>query len=246
VRFVRVMAVVAAGALALAGCGGDEDGSGGSGGDAARVNTFEGKTPEQVLEAAKKAAQGAKSVHMTGDLSEGSSSFEIDMVLSDGQGGQGSITIDGDEMALRQVGKDVYVKGSKDVWASMVPGSGEVAGKLDGKWVHVRSSDDASSRFTEITTMDKAFESLLKPSGKQLEKVAGKDVDGTPTIGLLDKGDSEDDSATLYIATRGPAYPLLVEPKSQSGKIAFTEWDADVKIEAPKGSTVELSKILKT
>jgi hypothetical protein len=242
---MRVAAVVTAGVLALAGCGGDEDSGGGAGDGAGTVNTFEDKTAAQVLGEAKKAAQGAKSVHMTGDLSEGSSSFKIDMLLSDDQGGQGSITIDGDEMALRQVGDVIYVKGSKEVWASMVPGAAKVADDLDGAWVRIKAGDDAASRFADITSMDQAFDGLLRESGKTLSKVKGKDVAGTPTIGLLDKGETAEDAATMYIATRGPAYPLLVEPNTGNGKISFSEWDKDVKVEAPSGKTVDLAKVLK-
>src|SRR5687767_3828597 len=120
-------ALVAAGMLALAGCGGDEGGSGGSGGDSEKVNTFEGQSATQVLDAAKKAAQDAKSVHMTGEFNEGGSALKIDMLLSDSQGGQGTVSIDGDEMALRQIGEDIWVKGSKEVWATMVPGAVDAA-----------------------------------------------------------------------------------------------------------------------
>jgi hypothetical protein len=245
VRFVRMTAVVAAGMLALAGCGGDEGGSGGSGGDSEKVNTFEGQSAAQVLEAAKKAAQDAKSVHMTGEFDEGGSSLKIDMLMSDGQGGQGTVAIDGAEMELRQVGEEIYVKGGKEVWATMVPDAAEIAEQLDGKWVHVSKTDSAAQSFSEITSMDQAFEGLLKASGKEITKVAGKDVAGTPTIGLEDKGETADDTATLYIATKGPAYPLLVEPKTQKGKITFSEWNSDVKVEAPEGAQ-DLSKLLKS
>jgi hypothetical protein len=240
-------AIVAVGVLALAGCGGDGDGAGGDGKDAAeqQVNTFEGQTPEQILARAKSAAQDATSVHMTASFGEAGSSFKIDMVMSDAQGGQGSITIDGEEMSIRQVGDVLYIKGSETVWSSMVPGAAESASKLDGTWVKVKKGDSAAARFEDITSMDKAFEGLLKPSGKQLSKVEGKDVEGTPTIGLLDRGDSEDEAATLYIAARGPAYPMLVEPKTGEGQVSFTGWGEDVTVEAPGGKTVDLVSVLK-
>jgi hypothetical protein len=182
---------------------------------------------------------------MTGSFGEDGSNFKIDMVMSDGRGGQGSITIDGEEMSIRQVGDVLYIKGSETVWSSMVPGAAEVASELDGRWVKVGKGDSAAARFEDITSMDKAFEGLLKPSGKQLSKVAGKDVGGTPTIGLLDRGDSADEAATLYIAARGPAYPMLVEPKTGEGQVAFTGWGEDVAVEAPGGKTVDLASVLK-
>jgi hypothetical protein len=36
-----------------------------------------------------------------------------------------------------------------------------------------------------------------------------------------------------------------VEPNTGNGKISFSEWDKDVKVEAPSGKTVDLAKVLK-
>jgi putative sterol carrier protein len=252
---VRLAAVVTVGALALAGCGGDGDkggsgsgGSGGSGGGAAAsgtVHDYSDASAEEVLAQAKKAAQSASSVHMTGAFEENGSSLKIDMTLSHDKGGEGTITIDGDQMTIRQVGDEFYVKGDEKVWTSMLPGAANAASKLDGKWVHVAKDDDAAARFADITSIDQAFEGLLKPTGKTLSKVKGKDVHGTPTIGLLDKGDSPEQAATLFIATRGPAYPLLVEPQKGSGKVEFGDWNKAVTVEKPAGKPVELSSLVK-
>jgi hypothetical protein len=247
VRSVRVAALVSAAVLALTGCTGDDE-SGGPGAGAAasaQVNTFEKESAEQVLAKAKQAAQDARSVRMIGAFDEGGNSLRIDMVLSDADGGHGSITIDGDKMELRQVGADLFVKGTEEVWSSMVPGAAEAAARLDGKWVRISKDDDAAARFRDIASIDKAFEGLLQPSGKKLTKVKGKDVASTPTVGLLDQGDNADQAATLYIATRGPAYPLLVEPKQSKGKVEFRDWNKPVKVEKPTDGTVDLSSVLK-
>jgi hypothetical protein len=246
VRLVRLLGVLTAGVVALAGCAGDgdDDPAPGGAGASQQANSVSEDKPADVLAAAKTAAQKATSVRMVGELEAGGSSMKIDMVLSDDRGSKGSITIDGDAMELRQVGGDLYVKGSEDVWSSMVPGTSEAASRLDGAWVRMKKDDAAAARFVEITSIDKAFEGLLRPTGRDLEKVAGKDVEGTPTVGLLDKGDDPADAATLYIATRGPAYPLLVEPENASGRMAFTDWDADVTVKAPSGKPVDLADVI--
>jgi hypothetical protein len=240
-----MLAVAVAATVALAGCGGDGEARGGEGAAAGPVNTFEGRTPAEILATAKSAAQQASSVHMTGSFDEGGARMAFDLVLSDGRGGQGSITIDGDEMAIRQVGDAVYVKGSEEVWAAMVPGTAEVASRLDGTWVRIGRDDAAAARFTEITSIDRAFEGLLRPADRSLAKVAGKDVGGVPTVGLLDRADSGE-PATLYVAARGPAYPLLVEPKQGSGRVSFTEWNRQVTVQRPAGKTVDLAKVVGT
>jgi len=246
VRLVRVAVVVAAGAIALAGCGGDDGGDEGTTGagnaGTQKVNTFEGETPAQILAKSKTAAQDAKSVRMVGDFDEDGGSMKIDMILSDGSGTEGSIDIDGTKMEIRQVGDVIFVKGGEEMWSSMVPGSPESAEKLAGKWVRIKKGDQAAARFEDIISIDKAFESLLKPNDRKLSKVDGKDVEGTPTIGLVDKTDA-DEQATLYIAARGPAYPLLVEPDNGKGQMAFTDWNQKVSVKAP-GNPVDLADVV--
>jgi hypothetical protein len=245
---MRVAAVVAMGAIALAGCSGDGGGNeGAAAGDSAgsaKVNTFEGQTPAQIMATAKTAAQDAKSVHMVGDFEEAGGSAKIDMRLSDGGGTLGSIDIGGTKLEIRQVDDVIYVKGGKEMWSSMVPGSPGAADKLAGKWVRVKKGDQAASRFEELISIDKAFEGLLQPGDRKLAKVDGKDVEGTPTIGLSDRTNAEE-PATMYIAARGPAYPLLVEPDDGKGQIAFSEWNKEVSVEAP-ADPVDLSAIVKS
>ena len=122
----------------------------------------------------------------------------------------------------------------------------EAAAKLDGRWIRIAKDDGAAARFTDIMSIDKAFEGLLQPSGKKLTKVKGRDVAGTPTVGLLDQGDNPGQAATLYIATKGPAYPLLVVPAKSKGKVEFRDWNKPVTVTKPAGRTTDLSSIVKS
>src|SRR5262249_33519624 len=81
----------------------------------------------------------------------------------------------------------------------------------------------------------------LSPEGT-VTKDGTKTINGTPAIGLVDSGAQ---SGTLWVATSGPAYPLLVEAKDpKNGSLAFSEFGEPVTATAPPASQiVDLGKI---
>ena len=225
-RHGRVLTVLAGLVLALTACGGGE---GEEGSESSKP--FAGQTPQQILEKATAAARSAKSVHMKGDIAEEGESFTIDMSISDAEGAGGSISLGGEKVELRQIGKTMYMKGGPIA---------QLSPKLADKWVKSSASDGDAAEFSSLTSMDKVFEEMLKPEGS-LTLVAGKDVDGVPTVGLKDtsKGDgNSDDKGILYIAAEGEPYPMLVESTAGKGGLQFLDWNEPVEVTAPPKSQV--------
>jgi len=230
-RHVRVLTTLAGVVLALSACG---SGDGDSGSDT-KADPFEGLTAQQILDKATKAAGDAKSVHMKGEIKEDESKFGIDMAIEEGKGAYGTISLEGQKMELRQIGKSLYLKGGPIA---------EAAPDFKDKWI--KSDDTESQGFNDITSMDKVFDDMLKPEGK-LEIVAGKEVDGKQTVGLKDAAATEgktDDKGILYISKEGPAYPLLIESTGAAGGLQFVEWNESVDVKAPaKGDTVTQKEV---
>ena len=98
------------------------------------------------------------------------------------------------------------------------------------------TAEDAQ-QFTSLTDMDKIFDEMLDP-GSDLTRVDGKDVEGTPTVGLKDTPKDKDEQGILYIAAEGEPYPLLIAPNSGPGGLTFLDWNEPVDIEAPPKSQV--------
>ena len=72
----------------------------------------------------------------------------------------------------------------------------------------------------------------------KLVRVKGRQVEGQDTVGLRKNG--REDAGSLYVAqSEKKAYPLLVVPvgKGADGK-AFSDWDAEVTVEAPPADQV--------
>src|ERR1700758_1079174 len=98
-RALRVVAVLLC--AALAGCGGSTSGNG-----------VASKPPAQILAAARAAALGARSVHVSGRIVTAGSPITLDLDLVAPRGGRGMLTDNGLGFELIQIGGNVYIKGS--------------------------------------------------------------------------------------------------------------------------------------
>jgi hypothetical protein len=232
-----VSAAGAASLLLLAGCGGSSSSAApsASGGSSASSSpsssssssSLEGLSGTEVLGKAKTAFTGASSVHVVlhakGDKGE---AVGYDVRYAKGKGASGTLNAGTGEIKLLAIGDDVYFSGDAKALAQF--GASGAA----GTWFKTTKSSTVGQALTQLTDVNQLAEQVFKPSGA-IEVVDGKDVDGKPTVGLLDKGA---DGGTLYVAAEGEAYPLLIEPpaaKKDQGDARFTEYGAPVDLTPP-------------
>jgi hypothetical protein len=226
-RHARVIAALAGVVIALTACGGGSDG-GSSGSSGSSAKPFAGDTAQQVLDKAVAAAKGASSVHLKGASKEQGSEFQVDMVLSDKQGAQGTISVAGQNVELRQVGDTMYVKGGP---------TAQLGPKYADKWLKTKAGSGGAADFSTLTSMDTFFGDALKPDGA-VTLVDGKEVDGKQTVGLQDSKTGSD-KGILYIAAEGQPYPLLVTSgASSTDGLHFFEWNKPVTVTAPPADQV--------
>lgn len=236
-RRLPAAALAAGAALALAAC---SDGSPGpSGGGAATPSptsissaAFPGKTPEQILQAATTAARSAKSLRVKGSVVEAGDTITMD-VLADTRGNStGSLKVLGGTLDLRVDGKQVYLRGDKAFWKKNAP---EAAELLTGAWMKTSTKNKDFAEFIKLGQPQTYFDDKLAPRGS-LSVIAGRPVDGVPTLGLRDRG-AGPGSATIYVATEGEPYPLLVVSGEEGETpLTFTDWNAPVTVKAPAGA----------
>ncbi|HEV8527532.1 MAG TPA: hypothetical protein VGS60_08275, partial [Actinomycetes bacterium] len=71
---------------------------------------------DEILAKTKTAVSAAKSVHASGDtVDDDGTKVKVDFRLSDG-GTTGSLTTEGATIEILAVGRDFYMKASKDAW----------------------------------------------------------------------------------------------------------------------------------
>lgn len=232
--------------LALAGCGGGT--STPSAAPSATVSRsaasspgpsdpFEGRSAREILALAAQAFDAAGTVHVVGSDSDGTL---VGMDIRTSSIGDAVAELDlGDDgvVEIRIIGGDVWLSGDTDFWELFGPAQirrDVPADRLEGRWVRTTTSAPEISAFLQVVSKTFWAGNLDDPQG-ELEVVTGKEIDGVPTVGLKVSGE---EPSTLYVAARGPAYPLAIEPESGEGGLRFTDWDAPVDVEEPPAKDV--------
>ena len=207
-------------ALWLAACGGS------SGGASSAVGS---QSATQIVTTAGNALRSVSSVHLAGNITEGSTgSIGLDLKLVPGKGAVGSMTQDGAAVKLVIIGQQVYLNGGTSFWKKA--GGAAAAQQLSGRWIKGPSSEFGG--LANELEVDTLLKGLLNNHGG-LVKGEGSTVDGHKVVSVVDHSKG----GTLYVAASGKPYPIEVTSSGSSGgKLTFDDFNAPVALTAPAGA----------
>ncbi|HEY6793908.1 MAG TPA: hypothetical protein VI248_04415 [Kineosporiaceae bacterium] len=187
---------------------------------------FPGRSPAAVQSLSVQAMKGAASFHVRMHAVDGQDTTDLDFVVGK-TGGRGTVSRTGHgSLHLIRVQSMIYVQGDEAFWRSTGE-SKEAAALLIGHWVGIKGKNKGIEAIRRQLAPDFWISMLSSP--KATQRVPGKTVDKTPTVGLTNGGD------VVYVAAKGKPYPLLVEDKdTPDNRITFSEWNKKVTFKAPK------------
>jgi hypothetical protein len=195
---------------------------------------LDGKTGQQVAEAAAAALEEAGSVDLAGTMSTQGQEGEVDLHLQ-GEDATGSITIAGTEIQLISVGGQVYVQAPTEFWASFgLPA--EAASQFEDQWVIVPA--EAGAAFAEFSLAG-FVEELRNPDGVVQEDVTEGEVDGEDVVIV-----EQEDGSSLKVANDDPSYPLeLTNNGDSTGTVTFSGFGETEDITAP-ADALDLAQLM--
>jgi hypothetical protein len=201
---------------ALAGCGSSSTGNG-----------IASKSPEEIVAAAKRAADSAATVHVAGTIVSEGKPLTIDVELLAGKGGRGRITLEGVSIDLIRVGGAVYINGSQAFYRRIA--GAKAARLLQGKWLKAPEKSGNFASLASLTDLTKLIDTTLASHGK-LARDGTKTVDGLKAIAVNDVSQG----GTLYVAFNGSPYPVeIVKDGGGGGHILFDRWNKPVTLTPP-------------
>jgi hypothetical protein len=223
---VAPLALVAAAAALLAGCGSSGP----------KSNGEAAKTPAQVLADAKKAATAATAVHIVGQLVSGGQPIKLDMTVA-AKDGKGTMSEGGLSFDFVRVGGKVYIRGSDKFWRSF--GGAAAAQLLHGKWLVSSATKGPLSSIATLTSVAQLFQQASSGHGK-LVNDGETTYHGQKVVAIRDKTKG----GTLYVAATGTPYPIAIvrSKTANSGAVTFDDWNMSADVTAPKNA-VDLSKL---
>lgn len=228
-RTVPAVAVALVASAALAACGG-------SSGNAPTDNGVAAKSPVQIVAAANSAITGLKSVHVVGSIVSSGQPIGLNLDLVSGMGGRGNMTIDGLSVQLIDVGKFVYINGSKAFWLRF--GNAAAAALLQGKWLKASTTSGSFASLAALLDLRHLLSAMLAGHGT-LAKGPTTTVEGQKVVGITDTSHG----GTLYVATVGKPYPVeLLKTGTGGGHVLFGRFNESVALVAPK-TAVDLSAL---
>ncbi|MBA0051433.1 hypothetical protein E0L36_11180 [Streptomyces sp. AJS327] len=224
----------------LTGCGQEEDPDEGT-------NGLGKLSPAKAEMKARKAAESASAVRLTGNVESKGGTHRLEMRLT-GNGGMGQVsTKGGGTFELLRVGQDLYLKAGGDFWARQAKSGAKpteadlrAAGKLDGKYVKVPRGDPAYKQLRGFTDKRVLLDGLLAMDGKRAADERGE-VGGLETLRVT-AGEGAS-GGSVHVSLNGTPYPLQVERAGGRGKVELTDWNKKFTLRAPKKEhTVDYGK----
>jgi hypothetical protein len=211
----RSLIVAAVVAVVAGGCGGSS-------------SNESAKTATQIVQDAVAAVKEAKGVHMSGTFI--SSGKRIALTLDLGQASGKGTMAQGDARAdVVRVGNVSYIRANSAFW-KLFAGEG-AAVLLHDRWLSGSTSKPPLSAFAQFLSIDALLkEAFTGTASHKLKKLGTRTYKGQKVIAISDPADHE----TLLVAAEGKPYPVAA---TGQGTIAFSEWDKDVSVTAPKGAT---------
>jgi hypothetical protein len=205
-------------------------------GGGASDNGVASKSPDEILAAAKSAALGAKTVHLSGTFVAEGAPLSLDLQLVNGEGAKGHITQHGLSFALIDVGGEVYIYGTPAFYRHF--GGNAAAQLFNGKWLKAPTSSGEFASLSSLTEMNALLNTLLSSHG-ELKPAGTAVIEGQKAVGVTESAKG----GTLYVATTGKPYPVaVVKSGSSGGRIVFKEWDAPVTL-TPPPNAVDITQL---
>ncbi|HEX5565686.1 MAG TPA: hypothetical protein VFY14_01885 [Streptomyces sp.] len=216
-------------AIMITGCGSKDPDEGTNGVGRLPATEIEGR--------ARKAAQAAESVRLSGSVVSEGRTYRLDMRLRS-DGGLGEVSAKGGpRFELLRIGEDLYLKAGADFWVHQERDGGEpteagreVSRKLEDKYVKVPPGDPAYKQLSGFTDKDVLLDGLLTLQGER-ETGGRSEIEGVRTIEVRAGAGN---GGILSVALIGRPYPLRLERGGGAGVVQLMEWDKEFTLRAPK------------
>jgi len=190
----------------------------------------------QLLRSAIAATKAASSARVVGDVVQKNQTTSLDLSAATNDHGQGSVTVNGQQIKLIRLGPTVYMSASNKFWSQSV--SPTAAQLFAGKWIAgpVTNKDFASlGKFLDYPTL---MNQLLGGAASSVVYAGTTTYQGRKVTVLKNKPSGGSGTGTVYVAASGQPYILRISQTggSSNGTITFSAYNVQPNPSAPQGS----------
>jgi hypothetical protein len=222
-------AVIAGGAIVLAGCAPGPGGTPGAG--SAPAGAADTRSAATIVTQLKAAMSHATSVHLTGQLRSHGSEVDLNVSMIRSGALAGLIESGATKLDIVADGRTVYIKVTS-AFLKLAQAPAAACSRACGKYVTEPATQAAA------ITGDFSMSSLLAGVASELpsyRRAGTAMIGGRPALDLRGS-----DGSTLYVAATGTPFPLraIAPASSDAGELNFSQWNAVPPVTAPPAADV--------
>ncbi len=197
----------------------------------AGADGFSSKSASQIFKSAIAASAAAHSFSVRGDIRQPKMNLSLDLSLSASGASEGTLSINGGNVQIREIAGTGYFKGDKTFWTKNA--NAATAELFAGKWVYAPVSNQLFSGFASFLSPQTFIKSFFGTDSGPYSKGSAKVVDGKHAIGVMSDG-----PGTMYVETGGSHYIVDVQGSegNSSAMLTFSSYGAAVKPVKPAGA----------
>jgi hypothetical protein len=186
------------------------------------------KSATQIIRSSTATMDSLRFAHASGAGTLNGTSGQLDLYLTNGRGGKGTIIEAGNSIQVIDIGRDVYIRAGSGFWTAQAGAA--VARRLSGRWLKAPATGQLAE-VAALTNVHTFFDQLLASHGK-LAKGAITTVAGHRAIAIRDttKG------GTAYVAASGPPYLLEIVNPAKHESVTFDQFNRPVSLAPPPGA----------
>jgi hypothetical protein len=185
------------------------------------------------------ASESARSVRVSGKVSQGKETITLNVQASNDAKGQGSIGINGAVADVIRLGSRIYFSADKAFWTEN--GGAAAATLFDGRWVFTQATSNDGKSLAEFMDLTSLLHQVFGGDLATAEFTLGKNttVNGVAVATINGKVATGASGGTLYVARTGK--PYVIELKGNGGtsgnsSLLFSAYNQSVNPVAPKNS----------
>lgn len=228
-------------------CGGGDDAASPDKGSESSADTsaFTDQSADEIVAAAQEAMQSLESMRLSGEISSAGEEISLDLQVASGGNCAGSIGVGGGSADLLSVDGETWFKPDEAFWkASAGPQASVIIATVGDKWVLLPPGEASFGQFCDLDQfLAELFTDDAGDAGTYTKGEVGE-VDGQATI-TITKDDETDGPSDGFVLLEGEHYIVqLAQGGDKSGKITFSDFNAEFTAEPPADDeVVDLSSL---
>lgn len=181
----------------------------------AGADGFTSKSAAQIFKSAVANSRAATSFSVSGSVDQPKMNLTLNLSLSASGMSEGTLTINGGHIEIREIGKTGYFNADKAFWTTN--GDAATAQLFAGKWIYAPITNSLFSSLRSFLSPRTFIQSFFGTDQGPYAKTGNSVVNGKRVVGVMADG-----PGTMYVAASGTHFIVKVQGSNSGSTASLT------------------------